>query len=219
MRAKIFEEVICRGDLIDIHLHDVGDRACEDEFGEDWCANFVPAFLKSRARAAGKLKARLLHEDWFSWSKVQKASFVKTEVLLGITICFAQVPESVAFSFVAGVPPLVGLYSTFFLGFITAVIGGKEGMISGAAGAMAVYETYLCPQCLAAYLRDVYDELRDRFALASILDGGDDPRGFLRFLACAGAPVAFREVGDTTTLADPGVVSAIAEGAADNDED
>ena len=33
-------------------------RACEDEFGEDWCANFVPAFLKSRARAAGKLKAR-----------------------------------------------------------------------------------------------------------------------------------------------------------------
>ena len=49
-----------------------------------------------------------------------------------------QVPESVAFSFVAGVPPLVGLYSTFFLGLITALIGGKAGMISGAAGAMAV---------------------------------------------------------------------------------
>ena len=62
----------------------------------------------------------------------------KNEVLSGITVAVMQVPESVAFSFVAGVPPLVGLYSTFFLGFITAVIGGKEGMISGAAGAMAV---------------------------------------------------------------------------------
>ncbi|EGB13101.1 hypothetical protein AURANDRAFT_35872, partial [Aureococcus anophagefferens] len=62
----------------------------------------------------------------------------KNELLSGVTVAVMQVPESVAFSFVAGVPPLVGLYSTFFLGLITALIGGKPGMISGAAGAMAV---------------------------------------------------------------------------------
>ena len=62
----------------------------------------------------------------------------KKEVLSGLTVAVMQVPESVAFSFVAGVDPLCGLYSTVFLGFITAVMGGKPGMISGAAGAMAV---------------------------------------------------------------------------------
>ena len=53
-------------------------------------------------------------------------------------MAIAQVPESVAFSFVAGVDPLVGLYATFFLGLVTAQIGGRPGMVSGAAGAMAV---------------------------------------------------------------------------------
>ena len=47
-------------------------------------------------------------------------------------------PESVAFSFVALVDPVVGLYATFFMGIITALIGGRPGMVSGAAGAMAV---------------------------------------------------------------------------------
>ena len=63
---------------------------------------------------------------------------LKNEILSGLTVAIAQVPESVAFSFVAGVDPLVGLYATFFLGLITAQIGGRPGMVSGAAGAMAV---------------------------------------------------------------------------------
>ena len=63
---------------------------------------------------------------------------LKDEILSGLTVAIAQVPESVAFSFVAGVNPLVGLYATFFLGLITAQIGGRPGMVSGAAGAMAV---------------------------------------------------------------------------------
>ena len=88
------------------------------------------------------------------------------------------------------------------LSFARSALGDAREARRLAAGAMAVYETYLCPQCLAAYLRDVYDELRDRFALGSILDGGDDPRGFLRFLACAGAPVAFREVVEASDRAD-----------------
>lgn len=63
---------------------------------------------------------------------------IKIEVLSGLTVALALVPEAVAFAFVAGVHPLVGLYAAFIVGLITAVIGGKRGMISGATGALAV---------------------------------------------------------------------------------
>ncbi len=65
-------------------------------------------------------------------------SRIKTELLSGLTVALALVPEAVAFSFVAGVHPLVGLYAAFMVGLITAVIGGRPGMISGATGALAV---------------------------------------------------------------------------------
>lgn len=63
---------------------------------------------------------------------------VKIEVLAGLTVALALVPEAVAFAFVADVHPLVGLYAAFIVGLITAVIGGRPGMISGATGALAV---------------------------------------------------------------------------------
>ncbi|HCS53607.1 SulP family inorganic anion transporter [uncultured Rubinisphaera sp.] len=63
---------------------------------------------------------------------------VKNDVLAAITVALALVPEAVAFAFVAGVPPTVGLYSAFFIGFVSAIVGGRPGMISGATGAMAV---------------------------------------------------------------------------------
>ncbi len=63
---------------------------------------------------------------------------IKTEVLAGLTVALALVPEAVAFSFVAGVHPLVGLYAAFIVGLVTALIGGRPGMISGATGALAV---------------------------------------------------------------------------------
>lgn len=63
---------------------------------------------------------------------------VKNEVLSGLTVSLALVPEAVAFSLIASVSPLIGLYSAFFLGLITAVLGGRPGMISGATGAIAV---------------------------------------------------------------------------------
>ncbi|USG62892.1 SulP family inorganic anion transporter [Sneathiella marina] len=63
---------------------------------------------------------------------------VKIELLSGLTVALALVPEAVAFAFVAGVHPLVGLYAAFIVGLITAVIGGRAGMISGATGALAV---------------------------------------------------------------------------------
>ena len=69
------------------------------------------------------------------FSKV--ASF-KNDLLSGLTVALALVPEAVAFAFVAGVDPLVGLYAAFMVGLITACIGGRPGMISGATGALAV---------------------------------------------------------------------------------
>ncbi|MGB0554220.1 MAG: SulP family inorganic anion transporter [Alphaproteobacteria bacterium] len=66
------------------------------------------------------------------------ATLLKIEILSGLTVALALVPEAVAFSFVAGVHPLVGLYAAFIVGLITAVIGGRPGMISGATGALAV---------------------------------------------------------------------------------
>ncbi len=65
-------------------------------------------------------------------------SSVKNDVLSGVVVAVALVPEAVAFSIIAGVSPLVGLYTAFIIGIITAIIGGKAGMISGATGAIAV---------------------------------------------------------------------------------
>ena len=63
---------------------------------------------------------------------------VKNDTLSGLTVALALVAEAVAFAFVAGVEPLVGLYAAFLVGLITALIGGRPGMISGATGALAV---------------------------------------------------------------------------------
>lgn len=63
---------------------------------------------------------------------------IKDDVFSGLTVALALVPEAVAFAFVAGVPPVVGLYGAFMMGIITSIFGGRPGMISGATGAMAV---------------------------------------------------------------------------------
>src|SRR5210317_2342826 len=63
---------------------------------------------------------------------------VQNEILSGLTVALALVPEAVAFAFVAGVEPLVGLYAAFMMGLLAASFGGRPGMISGATGAMAV---------------------------------------------------------------------------------
>lgn len=63
---------------------------------------------------------------------------LRTDVLSGLTVALALVPEAVAFAFVAGVDPIVGLHAAFMVGIITAIFGGRPGMISGATGAIAV---------------------------------------------------------------------------------
>lgn len=77
---------------------------------------------------------------------------VKNDTLSGLTVALALVPEAVAFSFVAGVEPIVGLYGAFIMGLITALIGGRPGMISGATGAMAVVMVSLVSQYGVEYL-------------------------------------------------------------------
>jgi len=62
----------------------------------------------------------------------------KNEILSGLTVAIALVPEAIAFSFIAGVDPLVGLYAACIMGFVTSILGGRPGMISGATGAIAV---------------------------------------------------------------------------------
>lgn len=62
----------------------------------------------------------------------------KTEVLSGMTVALALVPEAVAFALIAGLSPLTGLYAAFVMGLVTAIFGGRPGMISGATGAVAV---------------------------------------------------------------------------------
>lgn len=62
----------------------------------------------------------------------------KTEVLSGLTVAMALVPEAVAFALVAGLSPLTGLYAAFVMGLITSIFGGRPGMISGATGAVAI---------------------------------------------------------------------------------
>lgn len=67
----------------------------------------------------------------------QKVDY-KTEVLSGLTVALALVPEAVAFALIAGLSPLTGLYAAFMMGLVTSIFGGRPAMISGATGAVAV---------------------------------------------------------------------------------
>ena len=80
-----------------------------------------------------------------------KNSNIKNDILSGLVVAVALVPEAIAFSFIADVSPIVGLYTAFILGLITALIGGKPGMISGATGAVAVVLVGLSLEVNAMY--------------------------------------------------------------------
>ena len=67
----------------------------------------------------------------------QKVNF-RTEILAGLTVAMTMIPESLSFAILAGFPPLMGLYAAFIAGLVTAVFGGRPGMISGGAGATVI---------------------------------------------------------------------------------
>jgi len=80
------------------------------------------------------------------------AKNTKNDILAGIVVSVALIPEVIAFSFVAGVSPIVGLYTAFILGLIAAMFGGKPGLISGAAGSVAVVVVSLVQKYGIEYL-------------------------------------------------------------------
>lgn len=67
----------------------------------------------------------------------QKVNF-RTEILAGLTVAMTMIPESLSFAILAGFPPLMGLYAAFIAGLVTAIFGGRPGMISGGAGATVI---------------------------------------------------------------------------------
>ena len=87
-----------------------------------------------------------------SLSNQLSISLLRVEILAGLTVAIALVPEAVAFAFVAGVEPLVGLYAAFIVGLVTALFGGRPGMISGATGALAVVMISLVSEHGVQYL-------------------------------------------------------------------
>ena len=103
------------------------------------------------------------------------SSNTKNEILAGIVVSVALIPEVIAFSFVAGVSPIVGLYTAFILGLITAIFGGKPGMVSGAAGSVAVVVVSLVSThgveylFLAAVLAGIIQILVGVFKLAKFI--------------------------------------------------
>ncbi|QKF82095.1 SulP family inorganic anion transporter [Halarcobacter ebronensis] len=94
---------------------------------------------------------------------------IKNDVLSGIVVAIALVPEAIAFSIIAGVSPLVGLYTAFILGFITAIIGGKAGMISGATGAVAVVLVGLGVKVKESLSLSMLEQLTQNGELASYI--------------------------------------------------
>lgn len=97
---------------------------------------------------------QFLQGDYYSPSNRPALSMrqINIDVLSGLTVSLALVPEALAFAIVAGVAPLVGLYAAFIVGLITALIGGRPGMISGATGALAVVMVSLVAQHGVEYL-------------------------------------------------------------------
>jgi len=77
-------------------------------------------------------------EKFFNLFDFKQQVDFKTEVLSGLTVALALVPEAIAFAMIAGLPPLTGLYAAFVMGLVTSILGGRPGMISGATGAVAV---------------------------------------------------------------------------------
>jgi len=96
--------------------------------------------------------------------KKYTGSNIKNDILSGLVVAVALVPEAIAFSFIAGVSPIVGLYTAFILGLITSLIGGKPGMISGATGAVAVVLIGLGTEVSA--LLTAQEMARDAIAIA-----------------------------------------------------
>ena len=124
----------------------------------------------------------------------QKVDY-KIEVLSGLTVALALVPEAVAFALLAGLSPLTGLYAAFMMGLVTAIFGGRPGMISGATGAVAVVFVGLIAQLRLLYPEMGLEQITQYIFLTVILGGVFQLIfGFLRlgkFIRLVPQPVIF----------------------------
>ena len=109
-----------------------------DEEGRD-CQNGIAGLQPPRLRVGGQLFSvlKLLGPMIFDLIRKRNGNW-KDDMLSGLTVALALVPEAIAFSFIAGVGPLVGLWAAVFMGLITSAFGGRPGMISGSTGAIAI---------------------------------------------------------------------------------
>ncbi len=122
---------------------------------------------------------------------------VRKDLLSGITVALALIPEAIAFSVLAGVPPKVGLYASFIIAVTTAIFGGRTGMISAATGAIALVavplvkshglEYFLAASILAGVIQLAFRALRlsryIRFVPRSVMTGFVNALGILIFAA------------------------------------
>lgn len=90
------------------------------------------------------MSVQKIREEWFS--------NIRNDLLAGVVVALALIPEAIAFSIIAGVDPKVGLYASFSIAVITAIVGGRPGMISAATGAMALLMVTLVKQHGLEYL-------------------------------------------------------------------
>ncbi len=95
-------------------------------------------FLPLSKKSLGFIKQYPLLNKFINLFDFSQKVNYKTEVLSGLTVALALVPEAIAFALIAGLSPLTGLYAAFVMGFVTSIFGGRPGMISGATGAVAV---------------------------------------------------------------------------------
>ena len=105
---------------------------------------------------------------------------IKDDILSGLTVALALVPEAVAFAFVAGISPVVGLYGAFMMGLITAIFGGRPGMISGATGALAVVMVHLVKEGNAMGVEGAMMGLQYLFATLILTGIFQSAAGFFR---------------------------------------
>jgi len=124
----------------------------------------------------------------------QKVDY-KIEILSGLTVALALVPEAIAFALIPGFSPLTGLYAAFILCFVTAILGGRPGMISGATGAVAVIFIGLIVELKEAFPGITPDNIL-HYVFATVIVAGllQISAGFLRlgkFIRLVPHPVMF----------------------------
>ena len=95
----------------------------------------------------------------------------RTEILSGLTVALALVPEAIAFAMIAGFSPLTGLYAAFVMGFVTSILGGRPAMISGATGAIAVIFVGLINQ-LRSEMPGIGNDQIMQFVFATVILAG-----------------------------------------------